>query len=189
MKPIICIIGVSGSGKSTIVNRLERKYGYKSVRSYTTRPIRENDDKDIYTHTFISSEEVENYKDNIVAYNKYNGYEYFATQQQIDEADLYVTDIIGLCELKEKYQGCKTILSFFIDCDSSIVAKRMADRGDSDEQIMKRLDYDSKAFKDGKHICDFIFTNENRNQMNDIVDYIALTLEHYNSRIYGIMEI
>ena len=65
----------------------------------------------------------------------------------------------------------------------------MADRGDSDEQIMKRLDYDSKAFKDGKHICDFIFTNENRNQMNDIVDYIALTLEHYNSRIYGTMEI
>ena len=179
-RPIICIIGTSGSGKSTIANKLERKYHYKSVRSYTTRPIREDDENDINTHTFISSEEVEQYKSDIVAYNVFNGYEYFATKEQIDFSDIYVTDVVGLLELKDKYSN-KPILSFFIKCDSSIVAKRMSDRGDSDEQIMKRLKHDSVAFKNAEKYCNFVFTNENQNQMNDIVDYIAMTIEHFNT--------
>ena len=36
----ICIVGKSGTGKSTLVNKLKFKYNLTSVESYTTRPPR-----------------------------------------------------------------------------------------------------------------------------------------------------
>ena len=39
-KYIILIVGKSGSGKSTICDRLEQEYGLNQVKSYTTRPRR-----------------------------------------------------------------------------------------------------------------------------------------------------
>lgn len=40
--PITLIVGVSGAGKDTIVNKLLEKPGYRAIVSHTTRAIREN---------------------------------------------------------------------------------------------------------------------------------------------------
>ena len=37
---LFLIVGASGSGKTTIANTLEERYGYKQIQSYTTRPKR-----------------------------------------------------------------------------------------------------------------------------------------------------
>ena len=37
---IFLIVGCSGSGKTTITEQLEQKYGLKSIQSYTTRKPR-----------------------------------------------------------------------------------------------------------------------------------------------------
>ena len=178
---LIAILGTSGCGKSTIASRLERKYGYVQAKSYTTRPIREDDDNDINTHTFISRAEVENYKDSIVAYNEYNGNAYFATRQMLNAANIYVVDKAGLIQLYKNYRD-KDILSIYIDCDSAIAAKRMSDRGDSDEQIMRRLQYDAEAFDGTKDLCDFVIPNEVNNGINDIVDWIDKMYQYYRVR-------
>ena len=180
-KPLLALIGVSGSGKSTIASRLERKYGYVSAKSYTTRPIRTEQEGDENTHTFISHAEVAQYQDDIVAYNVYNGYEYFATRQMLNKADIYVVDVHGLKQLYRNYHD-KDILSIFIDCDSSIAAKRMGERGDTDEQIMKRLQFDATEFKDAKDLCDFVIPNETPNAVNDIVDWIDGLFRYYRER-------
>ena len=51
---IFCLVGKSGSGKTTIANKLFDRYGYTQIASYTTRPPRSENDTD---HTYVSSEE------------------------------------------------------------------------------------------------------------------------------------
>lgn len=181
-KPLLlCLIAKSGSGKSTIANRLERKYNYKQAKSYTTRPIREEDEGDINTHTFITREQIVDYKDDIVAYNEYNGNAYFVTRKMLEGCQIYVVDKEGLIQLYKNYHD-KDILAIYIDCDSSIAAKRMAERGDTDEQIMQRLQYDEKAFADCQELCDFVIPNEVQNGVNDIVDWIDGLYRFYRVR-------
>ena len=67
MKNCYLIVGQSGSGKTTIVNTLEEKYGLKSIQSYTTRPKRSENETG---HTFISDEEYDKLE-NIVACTDY----------------------------------------------------------------------------------------------------------------------
>lgn len=150
MRDIICIVGCSGSGKTTVANILEERYGVKSVQSYTTRPQRYEGEQG---HIFISPDEVKSFKD-IVAYNRYNGYEYFATAQQINEADVYVVDIPGLLQLKEKYDGPKEIVSVGFLISPKEAERRMLERGDSPVQVQKRLASDAIDFKDVAKYCD-----------------------------------
>lgn len=177
-KPLIAIMGVSGSGKSTIANKLERKHGYTSVKSYTTRPIRD-DPEDVSTHTFVTLDEIDQYKDDIVADNWYNDNYYFCTKTQLDNSDIYVVDKSGLIKLYKNYFN-KDIISIYLETSPEIVARRMEQRGDSNEQIMTRLQYDSEAFKDVKEMCDFVCTNETQNQMNDIIEFIDMLFKYYN---------
>lgn len=180
MKPLITLTGKSGSGKNYIANKLERK-GYTSVKSYTTRPVRPNDESDINTHTFISPDRVSDYTGDIVADTYFNGAYYFATRQQLNNADIYILDKDGLKQLLRNYYD-RDILSFYIDCDSSICAERMSKRGDSDEAIMSRLQYDAKAFEGADDFCDFIVVNETQDDANSIVDGIIFAAEHYNKK-------
>lgn len=181
-KPLlITLTGRSGCGKSTIAERLHRKYGYLQAMSYTTRPIRTECEGDELTHTFITKDDVENYKDDIVAYNEYNNNIYFATRAMLNGAQIYVVDKEGLIQLYKNYHD-KDILSIYIDCDSSIASRRMAERGDTDEQIMKRLQYDEKAFANCKELCDFVILNEAQNGVNDIVDWIDSLYRYYRVR-------
>lgn len=175
-KPLICLIGKSGSGKNYIANKLERK-GFVSVKSYTTRPMRHDDPNDINTHTFISPDRVSEYKDDIVVDTYFNGAYYFATRQQLNEADIYILDKVGLVNLYRNYHD-RDILAFYIDCDSSICAERMSKRGDSDEAIMSRLQHDVEAFKGAKALCDFVCPNETQAQQNDICDFINMLFQY-----------
>ena len=179
-KPLICLIGKSGSGKNYIANKLERK-GFTSVKSYTTRPIREDDPNDINTHIFISPDRVVDYKDDIVADTDFNGNYYFATRQQLNNADVYILDKAGLKQLYKNYHD-RDILAFYIDCDSSICAERMSKRGDTDEAIMSRLQHDAKAFEGVDELCDFVVVNETQDNANRIVDGIEFVSENYRMR-------
>lgn len=177
---LITLTGRSGCGKSTIAERLNRRYGYTQAKSYTTRPMRDNPE-DENTHTFITREQIADFEDNIVAYNEYNGNAYFVTRKMLEGCSLYVVDKEGLIQLYKNYHD-KDILSIYIDCDSSIASKRMAERGDTDEQIMKRLQYDAVKFADAKELCDFVIPNEVQNGVNDIVDWIDGLYRFYRVR-------
>ena len=181
MKPIlIALLGRSGCGKSTIAERLNRKYGYAQAKSYTTRPMRD-DPEDENTHTFITREQIADFEDDIVAYNEYNGNAYFVTRKMLEGCQIYVVDREGLIQLYKNYHD-KDILAIYIDCDSSIASRRMAERGDTDEQIMQRLQYDEKAFADCQELCDFVIPNEVQNGVNDIVDWIDGLYRFYRVR-------
>lgn len=119
---MILIVGRSGSGKDFLARELSRS-GLKQVMSYTTRPPRRPDEN---THIFIKPEESSAYQDKI-ATTEINGYEYFATKQQMKDNDIYIIDPHGLYELLDH---CPDI-SFtvvYIQADYQIRQKKALDR-------------------------------------------------------------
>lgn len=133
-KPLYLLIGRSASGKTTIANMLEEKYGYKSVSSYTTRPPRYDGE---VGHIFIDDSTFDQLGE-LAGFVEYNGYRYGTTMQQVDEADIYVIDPIGAEYLLDKYINRPICIIYF---DASIPTRihRMIYRGDTDRVIVRRL--------------------------------------------------
>lgn len=103
MTTILCIIGASGSGKTTIEEALcrYRPGKYHRVVSHTTRPMREGEEQG-KEHVFVSADEVPPHEQ-MLAYTKYGDYEYWADIADIkpDCINTYVIDVDGyhyLCE-------------------------------------------------------------------------------------------
>ena len=53
---MIVLLGKTASGKDTILNELVKKYNYRKMITYTTRPMRKGEIQD-KTYHFISDEE------------------------------------------------------------------------------------------------------------------------------------
>lgn len=149
---IFCIIGKSGSGKTTIANKLLEKYGYTQIASYTTRPPRTENDTD---HIFVSKEEYDALTDK-VAFTCFDGNYYCVTKEQVDNADLYIIDPFGLQQLKQLYDGRKHIVSIYIDTPMEICLDRMRKRGDNEDKIWERLRHDEAVFERISTKCDCV---------------------------------
>ena len=144
-KIVFLVIGRSGSGKDTLVNYMCQKYGLKKLKSYTTRPPRQNEED---THIFISPKDVQKYRDDIIAYTKIGEFEYFATKSQLKDINFYIIDPKGVQDL-EKIPNLKEEFSFIkllIYLPEKERKKRIALRGDSEEAFLKRQEGEKQQF-------------------------------------------
>ena len=173
---ILCIIGRSGSGKTTIAEELEKR-GFVAVQSYTTRKPRFEGERG---HTFVTDEEFDKLK-NILAYNEYNGARYCTTMFQIDNSDVYVVDIPGLKMLREKYHGLKRIVAVGLMVSEEVARGRMLLRGDSDEKVKSRISEDNTAFADLGNCCDFMIDSSYLSP-SILADIIESTLRQFPSK-------
>lgn len=159
------VVGESGSGKDTLVDAVCEKYGYKKLISYTTRPMR-NTENDKKAHHFISKSDLRKLN-NIVAYTYFNGNEYCATQEQVDESDFYIIDCDGVEYLKKMYNGDKQIVVVHIDVPKVDRFLRMKKR-DGTVKAMERIRHDEKAFANVKDLCDFAIDNTDKDMTQAI---------------------
>ena len=125
-KFIFLLIGASGSGKTTITEQLEQRYGLKSIQSYTTRKPRYDGETG---HIFVSDEEFDKLTD-MVAYTEFAGNRYCATAEQVETHDLYVIDPDGIDYFREHYKGKKTPKIIFIIADMETRYERMVQRSE-----------------------------------------------------------
>lgn len=139
---IVLVVGESGSGKSTICNILTTRYGLKQVESYTTRPMRYEGESG---HIFVDDAEFDAL-DNICAYTVFDGYKYGATQEQVDNADLYIIDLDGVDYFMAHYKGRKIPMVVYIKTPIYTRVERMLKRGDTESKIIERLSYDYVHF-------------------------------------------
>lgn len=162
MKPLFLFVGPSGCGKTTVTELLESRYDESAIRSYTTRqPRYDNEDG----HVFISDEEFGELK-NLVAYTKYNEHKYGTTEEQVDNASLYVVDIPGVETLLENYRNTeRPIRVFYLDSSVKTRIRRMLDRHDSDTAIVGRL-YNDEEYDWYKKLDHLVWHYKNNEQRN-----------------------
>ena len=179
MNSIFLIVGCSGSGKTTIVEQLEIKYGLKSIQSYTTRKPRYDGE---IGHIFISNDEFDKLVD-ICAYTEFAGYRYCATSEQVENNDLYVIDPKGVKFFMKSYTGKKTPKIIYINSDLNVRYERMVKRAEENgddfitavDKALGRIKTDVVEFYDFTHNkahVDFTVDNNQNNNLIQVVDRI-----------------
>ena len=137
------ILGRTSSGKSSIIKEVCKRLKLTSVKSYTTRPMRE-DDKIMDDHIFIKDTEVDQYKDGMAAYTEIDGYKYFTTFDIIDNSDVYIIDPIGADSLKVKCKDKYQFIEIYIRTPAKIAGARAKARG-QDMRVFKSRWIDENA--------------------------------------------
>lgn len=167
-KYIVLIVGKSGSGKSTICDRLTEQYGLKQVKSYTTRPRRGDGDN---SHIFVNDAEFAKLE-NKCAYTRYDNHKYCATTEQVDNADLYIIDVDGVEYFLSHYDGRKIPMVVYIETSKDVRKERMMQRGDAEYKVMNRLRYDKTHFDNADEYAIKTYQNETEEDLNKIVESI-----------------
>ena len=148
---LITICGQTSSGKSSIVKRLIKRFGYKTVISNTTRPMRagERDGVDYYFKDDIPFENTACMKSYTTAQGVWH---YWFNDDDIEEAvnskDVYITvvDADGALELED--YGAKIIYIYARwDVRLDRYLKRESRNENPDyKEVCRRLSADEKAF-------------------------------------------
>ena len=176
---IFLIVGCSGSGKTTITEQLEQKYGLKSIQSYTTRKPRYDGESG---HIFISDEEFDKITD-MVAYTEFDSKRYCATAEQVENNDLYIIDPKGVDFFMKAYKGSKTPKIIFISSNLTTRYERMVGRAETKgkshqeaiESSLARIANDAEEFYDyiqGQAWVDYVCKNNSNDKLEDVVDKI-----------------
>ena len=147
-KTIFLILGESGSGKDTIVDRL-CKTGLKKLVSHTTR-ARRKDEPDT-SHIFSAYNDYLQAKESgqIIAETCINNVYYWATKDQLKDADVYIIDPQGSAMLQAMELPYRFV-RIYINVPKPIRRERALQRGDNMETYAKRAADEFKQFADMK---------------------------------------
>ena len=158
MKKIVCLIGKSGSGKDTIIQKLHVDLNIPIAISFTSRPMRPGEIQDL-TYHFVSDSYFEDNKEKFIEQRIYKTYgkdgnvefwKYGLTEESFEEGNnLVIVDVNGYKALRE-YFGRENVLPFFIHCSDTTRLNRVLLRGDGANklEIMRRFAADEEDFKD-----------------------------------------
>lgn len=141
---LMIFVGKSGSGKSTLINKLCKREGYTQLISQTTRPRRNEDDND---HVFVTEEDyyMAKLSGDIAAETEINGYHYYATKDQVYEADYYTLDPQGLDSLLSiNLPNLKPVV-IYISCPDDIRMDRAVNQRGDNKQTFRARNYSETA--------------------------------------------
>lgn len=171
---MIILVGPSASGK-TELGKLLNKYGYNKLVTYTTRNQRVNEIEGIDYH-FITKDEFKNLIEQnfFFEYVLYND-NYYGTSNESIKNDTYVIlEPNGLL----KYRNREDTISFYIDVNEEILKKRMINRQDKEEDIIKRLTGDKFVFtNEVKKSCDYVL--DGTKSLEELTNFIISKVKEH----------
>lgn len=141
---LMVFVGKSGSGKSSLINRLCEREGYTQLISQTTRPRRNESDND---HHFVTEEDycMAKLNGDIVAETEINGYHYYATRDQVYEADFYTLDNQGLDSLLSMDLPNLRVVVIYISCPDELRMDRAVNQRGDNKQTFRARSYSESA--------------------------------------------
>ena len=158
MYKIICLIGKSGSGKDTIIQKLRADLKIPIAISFTSRPMRSGEIQDL-TYHFVSDSYFEEERENFIEQRLYKVinkdgtkaiWRYGLHRNSIKEGlNVVVVDPNGYKALR-KFFGRDNVLPFFIHCSDATRLNRILLRGDGTNklEVMRRFEADERDFKE-----------------------------------------
>lgn len=160
---LLIVMGRSGAGKDSLVDKVCEKANLKKLVSYTTRPQRDDEGD---THIFVSEEDYEQMlaDGQVAAYTEINGNKYWSTINQMLEADVYICDYIGLKILRElKIPGLR-LVTVYIKADAKTREYRAINlRKDNKITFRKRCLSENNQFRELVKNEDFDYAITNNN--------------------------
>ncbi len=176
---MIILVGPSASGKTEIAKILTTKYGFKKFVTSTTRAPRVNEINGL-DYNFLTEDTFIKMRNNneFIESTFYNNNYYGTEKKLIDDKTVLIVESNGLIAFK--LSQYKNIYSYFLNADEIERTERMRKRGDSEEEIHKRIYHDRFKFDTSlnKYIDKFI------DEDNKTTDEIAKEIyDDYISRI------
>ena len=183
MGKIVYLMGKSSTGKDTLFKELlkNNKFSYKTIVSYTTRPIREGERDGVEYH-FVDEDGYRTLKDSgkVIedrSYNTVHGvWRYFtADDGQIDFNNNYIT--IGTLESYEKikaYYGAERLIPVLIELDDGVRLERAINLEKKQavpkyEELCRRFLADSADFSEDKILKAGITVRFVNNDLNECI--------------------
>lgn len=126
---VILLVGRTGSGKSSLIQKLCERTGMRQLISHTTRQPRQDKNDD---HVFVTVDDYLKAKanDEIAAETEIAGNYYYATKGQLYEADLYTIDPTGRDVLLNMNLPNIRFVTVYISCPDEERMLRAEKRGD-----------------------------------------------------------
>lgn len=154
------ITGPTLSGKTTLVDNLVTSTGIKKIVTYTNRDIRKNERNHIDYH-FVTTKELDN--DDLICKrvfytkNRVEPYIYALDKNDLlSKNDLIlIIDPLGIREIKD-YLGKDSVTTVYIDASESLIRERARKRGDSIDEVNRRLSVDRDLFVSAPYFADIV---------------------------------
>lgn len=162
---MIILIGEGASGKTTILNELEKK-GYQKAISYTTRKPRIEEEK-LGEFKFISKEEFRILweQNKLLQRAEFND-EYYGTDLESVEKDcVFISIVNAVKDIKERLEELNITdmkpVCFYISATPEERTKRLLKRGETIGYIQTRIAIDREKFEKVNEVADFVIENTN----------------------------
>lgn len=160
---ILCIVGKSGSGKTTIADYIEKVYDIPMIQSYTDRPPRYEGENG---HIFLDASEFDLIHEvDMIAYTKFGNNRYCCIHDDVKPINTYVIDEKGLDYLQNNF-------SDIYDIYSLLIQRPLSQRKEFVDE--ERLARDKGMF----------YKNEDDYNYNIINRYDVADLEHQVDNLY-----
>ena len=172
---IFAIIGESGTGKTTLQDRLEKKK-FNVVRGCSTRKIRKGE-KQGNPYDFVSRGQYTKdlHESKVLESIEYNNEIYYMKKDEInkEKINIAIVEPEGLKQLSKTF-GDNNVTGVMLCADKKIRMKRMFERGDDINSVKKRIKEDRDRFKEKYMLCDYKIDSDGIDEDEEEMMYIIL---------------
>lgn len=178
---MLILCGKTASGKDTLLKELV-KLGYKTVVSFTTRPMRQGETNGV-EYNFVDEKTFKDMTNNgefaeTTSYKVASGETWYYGSRKID-----LTDDKAIILNPEGLKAMKSIpgvnpTSFYLRVDEDEIANRLTKRGDNPKESARRLKADRKDFKGIEDYVDFIIPNDKGISPSDMALVVSTFYKH-----------